>query len=60
MGMLRVKLEEAKKENESLKAMLVQVNEHHTVLQNRLLLAMQHHQSSMLPRNNHDLLVSLT
>ncbi|XP_027339320.1 WRKY transcription factor 42-like [Abrus precatorius] len=57
MGMLRIKLEEAKKENEILRAMLHQVNEHCTTLQNRILLAMQQHQlSSASPRNsNHDL-----
>ncbi|KAK7304038.1 hypothetical protein RJT34_15040 [Clitoria ternatea] len=46
MGMLRMKLEEAKKENEQLKAKLSQINEHCTALQNRIFLAMQHHQLS--------------
>uniref|UniRef100_A0A0R0GBF6 WRKY domain-containing protein n=1 Tax=Glycine max TaxID=3847 RepID=A0A0R0GBF6_SOYBN len=59
MGMLRIKLEEAKKENEILKAMLNQVNQHCTALQNRILFEMQQHQLfSSSPRNdnnNHDL-----
>ncbi|KAL5141419.1 WRKY transcription factor 42 [Glycine soja] len=57
MGMLRIKLEEAKKENEILKAMLNQVNEHCTTLQNRILFEMQQHQlsaSSSSPRNNNN------
>ncbi|KAK7354524.1 hypothetical protein VNO80_19989 [Phaseolus coccineus] len=57
MGMLRSKLEEAKKENETLKAMLIQVNEHCTFLQNRILFEMQQHQLSSSPcnnNNNHD------
>ncbi|KAL9314558.1 hypothetical protein ACSQ67_020010 [Phaseolus vulgaris] len=57
MGILRMKLEEAKKENEILKAMLTQVNEHCTVLQNRILFEMQQHQLSSSPcnnNNNHD------
>ncbi|CAJ1975687.1 unnamed protein product [Sphenostylis stenocarpa] len=57
MGMLRIKLEEAKKENEILKAMLNQVNEHLAVLQNRILFEMQQHQPSSSPcnnNNNHD------
>lgn len=61
MGMLRIKLEEAKKENEILKAMLNQVNQHCTALQNRILFEMQQHQlCSSSPRNdnnNHDLQV---
>ncbi|KAK7328581.1 hypothetical protein VNO77_22693 [Canavalia gladiata] len=56
MGMLRIKLEEAKKENEMLRAMVDQINEHCTALNNRILLAMQQHQLSSTPRNNnHDL-----
>ncbi|XP_061354803.1 WRKY transcription factor 6-like isoform X2 [Gastrolobium bilobum] len=55
MGMLRIKLEEAKKENENLRAMLNQVNEHYTALQNRLLLTLQQHQLSSLSPNNHHL-----
>lgn len=57
MGMLRIKLEEAKKENEILKAMLNQVNQHCTALQNRILFEMQQHQlsaSSSSPRNNNN------
>lgn len=46
MGVLRVKLEEAKKENEKLRGMLNMVNERCVVLQNRLLLAVQLHQIS--------------
>lgn len=56
MGMLRIKLEEAKKENEFLKAMLNQVNENCTALHSRILFEMQQHQLSSSPRNkNHDL-----
>ncbi|KAL2327546.1 hypothetical protein Fmac_020973 [Flemingia macrophylla] len=56
MNMLRMKLEEAKKENEILKSMLNQVNEHCTALQNRILFEIQQHQlSSSLRNNNHDL-----
>ncbi|RDX61452.1 WRKY transcription factor 42, partial [Mucuna pruriens] len=55
IGMLRIKLEEAKKENEILKAMLCQVNEHFTTLQNRILFEMQQHQlSSSSCKNNND------
>jgi hypothetical protein len=55
-----VKLEEEKKENENLKAMLNVVNERCIVLQNRLLVAMHMHQISSLPQNNNNLPVSLT
>ncbi|BAT79982.1 hypothetical protein LR48_Vigan213s003400 [Vigna angularis] len=57
MGMLRIKLEEAKKENEILKTMLTKVNEHCTVLQNRILFEMQQHQLSpsvINKNNNHE------
>ncbi|KAK7281372.1 hypothetical protein RIF29_09308 [Crotalaria pallida] len=56
MSLLRIKLEEAKIENHNLRAMINQINERFTSLQNRLLLVMQQHQlSSSSPRNNHDL-----
>ncbi|WJX24615.1 hypothetical protein P8452_13701 [Trifolium repens] len=55
IGKLRVKLEEEKKENENLKAMLNVVNERCIVLQNRLLVAMHMHQISSLPQNNNNL-----
>ncbi|XP_029125002.1 WRKY transcription factor 42 isoform X2 [Cajanus cajan] len=52
MSMLRIKLEEAKKENEILKATLNQVNEHCTALKNRILFEIQQHQlSSSSPLN---------
>ncbi|KAK7411775.1 hypothetical protein VNO78_03214 [Psophocarpus tetragonolobus] len=54
MGMLRMKLEEAKKENEILKGMLNQVNEHCTVLQNRILFEIQQHQLSSSASNNNN------
>lgn len=55
MSMLRIKLEEAKKENKILKAMLNQVNKHCTELQNRILSEMKQHQLSSSPcNNNHD------
>lgn len=57
IGNIRVKLDEAKKENENLRGMLNLVNDRCNVLQNRLLLAMHMHQSSSLPQNNHNLLL---
>nr|UEC49144.1 WRKY42 [Amorpha fruticosa] len=55
MGLLRIKLEEAKKENQNLRAMLNQINENYAALNNRLLLVMQQHQLSSSFRKNHDL-----
>ncbi|KAK4266023.1 hypothetical protein QN277_026998 [Acacia crassicarpa] len=55
-GLLRIKLEEAKKENQNLRAMLKQITEHYTSLQNHLLLAMQKQQQSPPPPNYQDFL----
>ncbi|TKY72954.1 WRKY transcription factor 42 [Spatholobus suberectus] len=55
MDMLRIKLEEAKKENEILKTMLHQFSEHCTAVQNRILFELQQRQLSSSHRNNnHD------
>lgn len=59
VGSLRIKLEEAKKENQNLRAMLNQITEHYTSLQNLLLLALQKEQkqrSSPPPPNYQDFL----
>ncbi|XP_004488183.1 WRKY transcription factor 42-like isoform X2 [Cicer arietinum] len=55
IGNIRVKLDEAKKENENLRSMLNLVNERCNVLQNHLLLAMHMHQLSSSPQNNHNM-----
>ncbi|XP_028760026.1 probable WRKY transcription factor 47 isoform X2 [Neltuma alba] len=57
-GLLRIKLEEAKKENQNLRAMLNQITEHYTSLQNHLLLTMQkqHQQQSSPPPKFQDFL----
>ncbi|KAI4335113.1 hypothetical protein L6164_013791 [Bauhinia variegata] len=56
LGLLRIKLEELKQENQNLRSMLSQVSEHYTALQNRMhSVVKQLEQSSSSSHNCHDL-----
>ncbi|XP_054820865.1 probable WRKY transcription factor 31 [Prosopis cineraria] len=55
LGLLRNKIEEMKKENQNLKAMLCQITQHYAALQNRLVLTMHQQQQEQSPLKAHNL-----
>ncbi|KAK4256524.1 hypothetical protein QN277_006235 [Acacia crassicarpa] len=55
LGLMRDKLEEMKRENQNLRAMLSQITQHYAALHNRLLMAMQQRPQQQSPLKSHNL-----